>query len=151
MHTLVLMIVRTNSKTLMLNKVKSFLKKYKGEAYNSYRIGGRWEKLLPRKNFNGKLYPICPLPLCIDIIKNHAITPEQLRKDLQKICGWIDDDGISCSKLDMGINGNNLEDVGRVYQQKFCFRTHIFNLETYDYSIPENSGDFSVVVVDMHW
>ncbi|MDR3142466.1 MAG: hypothetical protein LBU37_12200 [Tannerellaceae bacterium] len=52
---------------------------------------------------------------------------------------------------DLGTYGFKLIMAGELYSQGLTIDTYVFNIDTGDYSIPEESGNWWVIVVDFHY
>ena len=95
----------------------------------------------------GGFYDVWPLNQCLDIVKKWQQTVEDAKKEEEKAKEWLN--GIR-AKDDYHMYGYSLKIAANLYYQSFCFDTNVFNVEKYDYSIPEDVKGFFVVMVDIH-
>jgi hypothetical protein len=55
------------------------------------------------------------------------------------------------AKGDLGMYGYNLIRIGELYAQNLTIDTYVFNIDTGDYSIPEETKGWWAVAVDFHY
>jgi len=98
---------------------------------------------------NGGPYDCMPLSECIGIVKEwQQIIPDVAQQELEKAKRWLIEGG--SDRDNWGMYGYCLKKAGNLFQQDFCFDCNVFNIDGYDYSIPEETNGYYAVVVDMH-
>jgi hypothetical protein len=97
------------------------------------------------KDHNGD---ITPLKDCIDVVKewhyDHITRGKEEQKGAEK---WLNGKAM---KNDYNMYGYALRKAGSIFSQDFCFEANIYNVEKWDYSIPEDLEGWFAVIVDMH-
>lgn len=92
---------------------------------------------------------IKPLSECVDIVKEWKQNPEEeyeLRiKEAESVYGKSSENGYNKSMF-----AYLIKKAAEVLGEEFCFDCNIFNIETYNYSIPEDIKNYYAVMVDMH-
>lgn len=103
---------------------------------------------------DGGLYDILPLSECIDTVKEWQQTIEDAKKSEQKAKEWLAEGGRKDKNDnlydDWGMYGYCLSSAANLYQQNFCFDCNVFNIKSWDYSIPEDIDNYVAVMVDIH-
>lgn len=91
---------------------------------------------------------IMPLKDCLDIVKEYGFDPIQKGKEeLKEAENRLNDKEDRCS---YSTYGYCLKIAGSLFAQDFCFDCNVYNIETYDYSIPKDIEGYYAVVIDMH-
>lgn len=119
MHKGIILLVKGRTKDSMMNKVHKFMKKYEGDVWDWYRIGGRWTGTLAPKD---KL--------------------AEFDKKMKELIGYKDGDhGISSTKLKE--NKNTLQkmwqDLGLEGSPVECYDGG------YAFSLPDGGGPYDFV------
>jgi hypothetical protein len=100
----------------------------------------------------GGTYDIMPLKSCLKVVKdwqqNKDGTLERLQEGLKRHLGK--EHGGEADQTNFFMLGFDLKDCGQLLLEDFCFETNVFNMEHYDYSIPEDPEGYYAVMVDMH-
>jgi len=104
---------------------------------------------------DGGVEDIMPLSECIEIVKEWEQTIEVAKKEELDAKRWLAIGGnIRRDKNepwdDWNMYGYSLRKAGELYQQNFCFDCNVFNTETYNYSIPDDTTGYFAVMVDIH-
>jgi hypothetical protein len=107
---------------------------------------------LPRE---GGYYDIMKLSDCIEKVKEWQQTVEHAKKEEQEAKRWLADGGnirhdTNESYDDWNMYGYSLNTAANLYQQNFCFDCNIFNIERYNYSIPEDIENYHALMMDIH-
>jgi hypothetical protein len=77
--------------------------------------------------------------------------PEAAMEEEERAKRWLgrkDKDGNMYN--DWNMYGFCLKSASNLYQQKFCFDCNVFNVEKWNYSIPENINEYYAVMIDIH-
>jgi hypothetical protein len=97
----------------------------------------------------GRECDIMPLSECIDIVKGwHQDPIEAGKKELakaEKRWGEKSEKG-----FDANMYGYCLKGAGGIFSQDFSFECNVYNIEEYNFSIPEAMNDWYVVMIDIH-
>lgn len=102
----------------------------------------------------GGEYDILPLSDCISKVKEWQQTIEDAKKKEAEAKEWLaeggrkDEEGTPYDNYQM--YGYCLGIAANLFQQEFCFDCNIFNLETCNYSIPEDIENYYAVMIDIH-
>lgn len=94
---------------------------------------------------DGGPYDVMKLSKCLSIVKGWQQTIETAKEEEIKAKRWIKD-----GKEDWNMYGYNLVNAGKLYQQDYFFETNVYNINKWNYSIPEDVAGYWVVVVDIH-
>jgi hypothetical protein len=95
-----------------------------------YDFGGRWKEFLTD----------APLSKCLELVKEYANDYKELANRFMGIETTYD-----------YTKGYNLIMAGNLLCQNLFEYTNIYNLETGDYSIPEDTEDWYAVMIDVHF
>jgi hypothetical protein len=152
MHKGVILLIKCDNEDTAEALANDFLESYgEGYVWDWYEIGGRW------KDIFGNNKPILSLSECLGVVKEWQQTISQAQEELDKAQKWLKTggntrkiDGKDVPFDDYYMYGYQLKIAGQLFSQDFCFDCNVFNLENYDYSIPENVNDYYAVIVDMH-
>ena len=171
MHSMVILLVKSESKDIakgqILDVVDNFLEYYVDDVFDWYQIGGRWTGILSPyfKEFEKKSKNILKLNTFGNISCNEV---ENKQEQLQEIWENLGGKGKNpyANHYELSIEGGiydvmKLSDCIEIVKelqihnkdiktQEFCFECAVYNLETFDYLIPENIEDYYAVVVDLH-
>ena len=95
-------------------------------------------------NSNGNKDDIMPLAKCLTVAKEWTQDPEKAgNEELKHGQEWK-------KKGDLNMYGYNLRIAGNLFQQHFCFDCNVYNIDEWDYSIPEDPIGWYAVLIDMH-
>lgn len=142
MHKGIIILTKANDVEEAENNVSDFMILYKDSVWDWWQLGGRWSSLLETS----------PLGECIELVNewkqnvNHAIKAEEEAKQ------WLNYKNSNGDIVaDYGMYGYCLVKAGNLYQQKFYNNTNVYNMETSDYSIPEEVFGWYAVMIDIHY
>ena len=108
----------------------------------------------------GNAYDVVPLSECIETVKEWYKDPDERGKEREeeakkwklrkKDGGFLNDD-----ITDKQIKSNSmyeyvLQQAGSIYSQDFSFEANTYNIEEFDFSIPEKLDGWYAVMIDMH-
>jgi len=96
----------------------------------------------------GGVYDIAPLTLCLPKVKEWQQDPVKCGDNEVKQAKERYLDGEKGP--DYNMYGYCLKRAGHLYAQDFSFGANVFNLETYNFAIPDNTEGWYAVIVDMH-
>ncbi len=92
---------------------------------------------------------ILPLKDCINIVKDWKQDGiESGKKEEERAKEWITGENIDNPNYHM--YGYCLKKAGELYAEDFCFDCNVFNIDSDNYSIPENIDGYYAVMIDMH-
>lgn len=86
---------------------------------------------------------IMPLSNCLGVVKEWAQDPEKEFEEHSK-------KALENYKDNRSMKAYSLKVAAQLLGEEFCFDCNVYNLEDYDYSIPEDVEGFFAVMVDMH-
>jgi gas vesicle protein len=148
-------------------EAKKILKKTKGKGQTQADIESKklelqalWESIGASGNNpysdhyhnENSPYDVMPLKDCLKIVKEWSFNSlEKGKKMEEEAKTWLTDlnnEGKPKNNYDM--YGHSIKNAGEIYSQQFCFDCNVYNVETGDYSIPENIEEYYAVMVDMH-
>jgi len=92
----------------------------------------------------GNFYYILPLKDCINTVKKWQQTIQDCIKEEKKAEYWI------TRYNDWNMYGYLLGKAANLYQQKFCFDCNVFNIESYDYNIPNDIENYHAIMIYIH-
>jgi len=95
----------------------------------------------------GGYYDVLPLADCINIVKEWQQTIKTAQEEEKKAQDWLNG---KRGKDNYSMYGYVLKCAAELYQQRFSFETNVYNLETEDFSIPENFEGYFAVMIDIH-
>ena len=149
MHHGIILLTKAETRTEGLSKVEKFMEWYKGSEWDWYEIGGRWTGKL--KPYSDPKENVLPLKDCLRIVKAWQQTIEHAKAEERKAQEWLnikDENGNLYNNWNR--YGFGLFCAARLYRQEFSFEANIFNIETHDFSVPEDPAGFYAVMIDMH-
>ncbi len=89
---------------------------------------------------------ILPLSKCIDVVKEWQQDPKE---EADKIAQQYKEN-YPKDDADLGTKGYYMTIQGNLLSQNFCFDTNVYNIKTWDYSIPKDLKNWYAVVIDIH-
>lgn len=93
---------------------------------------------------------IMPLKDCLKAVKDYGYDPEEKSKQYEKEAQeYLNKDDWD-DKTKAMMRGFKLKEAGRILREDFCFETNVYNVEEFNYSIPENPDGYYAVMIDMH-
>jgi hypothetical protein len=92
---------------------------------------------------NGNDDDVVYLCECIDIVREWQQTIKTAKEEEEKAKKWLE-------KNDYNMYGYALKKAGNLYQQNFCSNTNIYNVDSFNYSIPKDMENYYAVMIDMH-
>jgi len=96
---------------------------------------------------------ILPLKDCFGIVKEWSFDyiergKEEVKEAEERYLNKEDDKGNLIN--DYNMYGHRIKRAGEIFQQNFCFDCNVFNIEKYNYSVPEDIKNYYAVMVDIH-
>jgi len=101
---------------------------------------------LPREA--GNTYDIVPLSDCIDIVRDWHQTPKDGIKAEEEARKWLDGTKAT-NNYDM--YGFALQEAVDIYKQTFSNNCNVYNIDTWNYSIPKDLEGWTAVMIDIHF
>ncbi len=91
---------------------------------------------------------ITPLARCLAKVNDwHQDSIKEGKQAEKHAKGWLNGER---GTNDYNMYGYCLKEAANHYQQEFSFDSNVFNIESYNYAIPENTDGWWAVIVDMH-
>lgn len=97
---------------------------------------------------DGGDYDILPLGECIDIVRDWQQTLEDAKKELEDANRYLTKGGAKSDNYNMF--GYCLRIASSLFQQNFSSECNVFNIEEYNFSIPDSVDGYFAVMVDIH-
>ena len=95
-------------------------------------------------NHEGAEDDIKPLNECLVVVKDWQKGHEdELKRCEEQIAEYH-------KRNDRGMEGHLLVTKGNLMAEYFCFETSVYNIDEYDYRLPEDTNGWYAVMIDMH-
>lgn len=136
MHSAVVLLVKANDENEAKQKSEEFLDRYgEGVVWDWYEFGGRWSDLLEENR------PVVRLDQCFVTVKKWSednVEEKVLREQLAE-------------EKNRRSQGYLHLKLGKLLCEEFSFDSVVYNVEDWNFSVPEKELDqWFAVVVDMH-